>query len=297
MCAKRILISGGTGLLGRNVIRLLEDSWEVYAIVRLLPDEKAKNVNYIVQDLTQGVSVECLPTEIDAVMHLAQWPSYRSFDQDAVQIFEVNTAAALKLVDYASKSGARKFILASSGGLYAPSSNLLTEDAALGGDVNSLNYYFSSKRCAEMLVDAYRSLIDITIVRPFFIYGPGQRKEMLFPRLIESVRAEQPITIQGEDGIKINPIFVEDAAEIFIKILNSGCKIGLVNVSGSEVLSVRQIARKIGDIVGVHPSFVSEGDAPLDFVADTSLMEACFAPARTNLDIGLEKMFKQLGSR
>jgi len=294
MCVKRILISGGTGLLGRNVIRLLSDFWEVFAIVRVLPEEKAQNVTYIVQDLAQGVRVDDLPTEIDAVMHLAQWPSYRSFDKDAVQIFEVNTAAALKLVDYASKAGARKFILASSGGLYAPSSKPLTEDAALGGDVNSLNYYFTSKRCAEMLVDAYRSLIDITIVRPFFIYGPGQRKEMLFPRLIQSVRAEQPITIQGEDGVRINPIFVEDAAEIVVKILSSDSNIGIVNVSGFEILNIRQIASAIGGVVGVSPRFINSGDAPPDVVSDTSLMEEVFGKAHTNIVSGLKKMISEM---
>ena len=58
---------------------------------------------------------------------------------------------------------------------------------------------------------------SVVICRPFFIYGPGQKKNMLIARLIESTRNKKPIILKGLEGMLFNPIYVKDAAHAFVQ--------------------------------------------------------------------------------
>lgn len=50
-----------------------------------------------------------------------------------------------------------------------------------------LGFYLTSKYCSELILDNYSSFLTIIQLRLFFVYGMGQRKDMLIPRLIENV--------------------------------------------------------------------------------------------------------------
>ena len=76
----------------------------------------------------------------------------------------------------------------------------------------------------------------------------------MIPRLVQSVRDGKPISLKGNDGIRINPIYVSDAVSAICGSLNLG-KNGAINIAGPEVLSLREIGEKIGKIVGRKPEF------------------------------------------
>ena len=72
---------------------------------------------------------------------------------------------------------------------------------------------------------------------------------MLMPRLVENVHAGRPITLQGDDGMRFNPIHVSDAARATISAaaLKSSA---VINVAGPEVLSMRGVGECIGAAIG-----------------------------------------------
>src|SRR5262249_43548975 len=161
-----------------------------------------------------------LPRGVDAVCSLAQSSNFRNFPEKANDIFAVNVAANLGLVQWATSAGVGKFLYASSGGVYGGrrdgvlrESDPLTVNPALG-------FYLGSKLCAEILLQDYRSFFKTgAILRPFFVYGPGQKADMLVARLIESVRHSRPVQLHGSNGLRLNPVFVEDAAAAFAAAL------------------------------------------------------------------------------
>lgn len=263
----RILISGASGFIGRRLVSRLSGRHEVTGLCRRDPSFPAGEVDWVAADLSRPLDTSVLPERLDAVAHLAQSPYYREFPAGATDMFAVNVAATQALLDHAVAAGARTFVLASTGGLYPFAKAPLSEEVPPA----PTNFYFLSKHLAEQLLAAYRELIAAVVLRPFFVYGVGQ-KRMLVPTLCERVREGDEITIEGQTGLRINPIHVDDAARAFEAALRfeSG---RVVNVAGSETLGVDDLVRRIGELVGREPRIAhSPSDREGDLVADTTRM-------------------------
>ncbi len=284
--SRSILVTGAGGLLGGEVLAAWQGGCKLYALVRRMPEKPLEGVYYIVMDLAAPLEPGRLPARIDAVIHLAQSSHMRDFPDAALDICAVNTTSTAQLLDWAMRAGAEHFFFASTGGLYAPSSIALTEDSPLDPQRGSLGYYFDTKRCAEILVRAYQEQMRTVVLRPFFIYGPRQRESMLIPRLIDSVRTGNALTLRGGQGTKLNPIFVNDAVNALAACLADDAP-KLLNLAGPEVLSIRDIALHIGAIVGREPLFdEQEGEADC-LVADISLLKQRLSAPMTSCRDGI----------
>lgn len=277
-----ILITGANGLLGIHAVSRLAEEHQVHAVVHSLPAEPLPNVLYYEVDLSGTWAPGTLPEKIDAVVHLAQSSRFREFPEQAMDVFGVNVASTAHLLEYARSAGARHFILASSGGVYGAGDEAFRENSPIPHH-GQLGYYLGSKLCAEVLAENYSSLMNVAILRFFFMYGKGQKRQMLVPRLIDNVIAGNAITLQGEDGIKINPIHVSDAVaalEGCLKLEGSHT----FNVAGTQTLSLREIACTIGEAVGREPVFKIDLSEPRHLIADIGMLseilvvpKVCFA--------------------
>ncbi len=291
---KRCIVSGASGLIGSHVVRLLARRWEVHALSRKDAQERAPNVHWHRADLAAEVDVEELPGDVDAVVYLAQSESFRDFPEKAREVFAVNTASVLRLLDYARTRGARRFVLASSGGLYGSSNTGFNEDAPVAADGN-LGFYLGTKLCSEVLVRNYAPLMSTVILRFFFVYGPGQRGGMLIPRLLQSVREGRPIVLHGKEGVRLNPTFVSDAAEAVARSLELDGS-HTINVAGPEVLTLRQMCEAIGEVVGRQPVFESQPVEPRHLVGDTAKMREVLVAPRVRFQEGLRAMLGAPGT-
>lgn len=272
-----IIISGANGLLGTHSIAQLVARHQVHAIVHTAPEAPMAGVTYHVLDLSQAWSAQTLPVSVDAVIHLAQSSRFREFPDQALDVFGVNVASTARLLDYARTAGAQHFVLASSGGVYGAGNEAFKENAQIPHH-GQLGYYLGSKLCGEVLAQNYSSLMNVTVLRFFFMYGRGQKRSMLVPRLIDNIMSGQPITLQGPDGIKINPIHVSDAVAALEHCLAlEGSH--TFNVAGAEVLSLRDIAGIIGKAVGRDPIFNIENMESRNLIANIdALSESLIAP-------------------
>ena len=269
----RILITGVNGLLGRKLSEQLSAiGFQVLGVVHKLVSGKGSLVENVEIDLSKDWDRQSLPNDIEVVIHLAQSSYFRDFPDSALDVFNVNISSTARLLDYARQVGAKRFIYASSGGVYGNGSHAFKENAAIV-PAGQLGYYLGSKACGEILVQSYASVFQVTVIRPFFIYGPGQDRSMLIPRLMDFVSSGKPISLQGRDGIRINPLHVEDASAAVIAALGS-TESATYNIAGPDVLSVRQIAEAMGNHLEKAPTFeYSEGE-PRDLIADISLMQS-----------------------
>lgn len=241
----KILITGANGFIGNHLLHSLIGKHELFGMVRELKSiPHPKDVQWIVHDLTQPLDHSILPRQLDTIIHLAQSKQYKNFPEGAKDIFEINIRSTFELLEYARKVGVQRFLFASSGGIYGYSYEKFVET----DPVSPLNFYLSSKHSAELLIANYRQFFCTIVFRFFFVYGPGQ-KGMLVPTLINKVKQGEPIAIEGNPGILINPIYVEDAIRVFEPALRLQIS-DLFNVAGDEQVTITDLVKIIEKVVG-----------------------------------------------
>jgi len=272
MATKKAIVTGAAGLLGRETVTQLANAGvEVHALVRSGDQAFRDDVEFHAVDLGRPLDAARLPSGVDVVYHLAQAREFRAFPEKALPTFAINVASTAFLLDWAVSAGASNFVYASSGGVYrGGTEQTLTEDAPLQSP-ETLGYYLAGKLASESLVHSYAGQFATTVLRYFFIYGPGQARGMLIPRLYDRVRNGEPLQIQGSDGMRINPVHAEDAAAATIIAAEIAGR-STINIAGPEVVSLRQIGELFGEVLNTRPVFEAVEGIPTHLVASTLRM-------------------------
>lgn len=281
----RVLITGASGLLGTAFTRLVQDKgWQPTSLGRTAPDLKF-NLPHVQADLATPLSDALLPTATDVVVHLAQSQQFREFPASARALHSINVETTLRLANYACRVGATTLVYASSGAVYAPSISALSEGSALR-TLDELDAYSASKLASEVALSPYIPHLNIVILRPFFVYGPGQIEDRLIARLARQMLEGSKIELSGPDGLTLNPIFVEDAAEALLHCISMERSVR-VNIAGPEVTTLRAIIETMAQIMGRKVRLsVGEGQSP-SIVGSTSLLTALGYEPKIGLNEGL----------
>jgi UDP-glucose 4-epimerase len=283
----RILVTGADGLLGRELCKVLSLQHSVTGLVHFAVEKPVSKVDYVVMDLSKTLDYAALPTSIDIVFHLAQSSHFRDFPGGTKDTFQINTSCTLDLLEYCRTANGRRFFLASTGGVYGGQSGPIPE-AGLLIPPSEIGFYFASKLAAEMFSSKYRQVFDVTVLRFFFMYGPLQKSDMFLPRLVHSVINGRDITINEKGGIRVNPILVDDVANMLSSFLNMELP-PVINIGGPDVVSIQEIAEHIGELTSRTPQFLHQDNAATDVIADIKIMSQLIDVNRlTTFNRGLE---------
>jgi nucleoside-diphosphate-sugar epimerase len=283
----KLLVTGATGFIGCRLVRLLQKRHDIFSLVKGIPSkDDFPGVQWIVQDLTLPLEYSRLPQHVDAIFHVAQSRLYKQFPEGAKDIFDINVNSTFELLEYARKTGVECFVFASSGGMYGYSYEKFVET----DPVNPLNFYLSSKHTAELLIANYRQFFKTVIFRFFFVYGPGQ-KGMLIPTLISKVKKGETIIIEGIPGVKINPIYVEDAIRVFEPALCLPTS-DIFNVAGDENVTITDLVNLIEKVSGKKAIVKhTDSDPQGDLIGDNTRMKKVLGVyPRTSLLEGLGRL-------
>jgi nucleoside-diphosphate-sugar epimerase len=260
----KVVVTGATGFIGSRVCPLLAAHGHlVTATARTGGNPSEPGVSWVACDIANPGFVDALPQTADAVVHLAQ--------AGGSQLRAVNVESTRLLLDYSRRIGARRFVFASSGSVYGGSVTPVREDQP----PRPPDEYARSKSEAEALLEQAPPGLHVCALRLFAPYGPGQSGRLVSD-LIERVSTGRPVILRGDGHPRLNPIFVNDAAAIVVRALETLAP-PVLNVAGDEVLSIRQMAETIGRALGISPVFEeAPGDPPPDLVADTTLLRRTF---------------------
>jgi UDP-glucose 4-epimerase len=248
----KVLITGTTGFIGGHLSSSLSNENEIWSMNRRTSGAPRE----VVQDLRQSFDHVGLPDQMDAVIHCAALAGDGL--ASAADYHATNVDGTSRLLDYAIRVGARQFILFSTGGVYSRSLEPLSEEAPISPE----GIYLSSKWEAEKVCRDRSSDIVTTVLRPFFPYGPGETRRLI-ARLAERIRERKHVDLRhGNDGLKLNPVYIADLVECVRRLLESTGKGETFNIAGPEVVSLRELAINIGIAVGTKPSFRNIDDQP-----------------------------------
>ncbi len=237
-----------------------------------------------------------IPADTDIVYYLAQSPHYRQFPAHGGHLFAVNTAGALRAAEAAANAETKAFIYASSGTVYAPTLQPMTEDRPVRRDQG----YALSKVCAEEALALIGGSMSILCPRFFGVHGPSQQG-MLVQAIANRISQGQPVTIEGNpedpediDGLRMSYTFVTDLAHCLIDLAEamvSGRDLsGPLNVAGPEAISIRRLAEGIGSVVEREPVFeLADRCRASDYIADISRLRAAIDPTFTELGESIKR--------
>lgn len=293
-----ILITGSTGLLGLELISYLSRHHHVFAVTRnpkdidLWKDNKA--VTPVISDLS-NLHEKDLPDQIDAIYYLAQGRNFRNFPGSALETVTINTLTPLHLATWGLSNGVTHFYYASTGGVYSSSQEPIKETSPIDCS-SSKGLYPDSKYSAELLLRNYQNLYSsFAIIRPFFMYGPLQEQGMLIPRIINNINKGEKIFLAGADGFRLNPVFVSDAANACIKLLEIKGS-WVFNIAGPDIITLGEIVRIIGKKVGKTLIIEHKDEQVNDIIADIESMTTNLVAPSVSIDEGISKMINNYQS-
>jgi UDP-glucose 4-epimerase len=200
----------------------------------------------IIHDFGFPLPIARLPANIDLVIHAGGIVGEAKVGHDAMNA--VNVESTRQLAGFARGAGASGFMFLSTGGVYACSEDPLAEDSPLGPQ----GEYGRSKLHAEQVLREFETDYRVQVLRLFFPYGEGQTGRLI-PGLVQRVVERVPIHLsKGPCGPLLTPIYIDDlVAQIRHAI---SLPFGFIaNAAGQEVVSISEIARLIGSLVGQEP--------------------------------------------
>lgn len=247
----RVVVTGGTGFIGRTLVRqLLSDGCDVVIPTRdpsRASDMAGPNVQLVQCDLSQPRSAAKLLDGVDQIYHLAGWISTRG--RDSKRVHESNYLPTKHLLEAleGADSVTRMVYLASIFALGGDSATPVDEDT----DFNLGRWnipYFRSKRAATLLVnDAVAKGAPIVSIYPTFCLGPGDTAESSAKVLLMYLRLRLP----GYPAGGINVVHVEDAAR-GLRLGMSRAEAGESYIVGGDNLSWRELYRMAAREAGLR---------------------------------------------
>jgi dihydroflavonol-4-reductase len=247
----RDLVTGATGFTGGHLARgLLARGHSVRALVRdpgQARDLQTTGLDVAMGDIRDQSAVTSALRNVDVVYHIAA--IYRQAGVDTATYRAVNATAVGEIIEAASRSGVKRVVHCSTVGVHGniehPPAN---EDAPLGpGDV-----YQNTKLEGEQIAreTGARTGIEVTIVRPSGIYGPGDRRLL---KLFGGV-ARRRFPMLGSGEIYYHLTYIDDLVEGFRLCgeLPAAANRTFI-LAGGEVTTLNELVKLTAEVAGVDP--------------------------------------------
>jgi UDP-glucuronate 4-epimerase len=300
----RYLVTGAAGFIGSHLAEALQaQGHEVVGVDSFtdyydpaLKEENAAGLDVLRLDLAE----EDLPLDgVDGVFHLAGQPGVRSFGDVFDEYVRRNLVATRRVFEAAARAGVR-VVFSSSSSIYGDAETYPTPEETVPEPISP---YGITKAGCEQLARAYARAfgLDVVVLRYFTFYGPRQRPDMAFARVVDALARGSAFELYG-DGLQSRGFtYVADGVEATIAAVDRAPAGAFYNVGGGTEATMRDAIAALERISGRTLELVERPAAKGDVrrtAPDRSRIERELGwRATTELEDGLRAQWEWASTR
>jgi len=290
----KVLVTGGAGFIGRNlVLRLIESKRHEVVVLDNLSVRQTSNclppeAEFHFGDFTNRSTMARALQGANVVIHLAALSGVIDSVVDPRPSFEINVAGSFQLLELAREAGVRRFIFASTGGALLGD---VTPPISEGMSPAPLSPYGATKLALEGYCSAFTSAYDLACVALRFsnIYGPqSSHKKSVVASFIKNALRQESLVVYGDGTQRRDYLYVGDLVK-GIETAIDGNFVGTFQLGSGKPTSLRELISVLNGIIGgrlavrfeparrgeVHSTWcdISKATREFGFAAPTSLHE------------------------
>ena len=293
--SKNCLITGGTGMIGREIATILVNAGANVRVISLDKIKIHQKVDHVYGDLTNFEFCKEQTKDMDCIFHVAGIKgSVKVTVEKPASFFVPLLMFNTNVLEASRINNVKKLVYTSSIGAYSSNEIFVESDDEDQGPPMDM-YPGWAKRMAEMQIKAYQiqyNLENYSVVRPCNVYGPGDnfdpKNAMVIPSLMSRIRAgEDPMLIWGDGSAIRDFAFSRDVAIGTIQALFYGTKGKYLNLGSGKAISIKELVKTLNKIVDFNYEFdtskssgwpkrlmdISLAREMIDYNPSTSLLE------------------------
>ncbi len=254
--SKNVLITGGTGMIGRQVVDILVQAGANIRIVSLDKINVNNKAEHICGNLTDFNFCKDVCRDMDYIFHIAGiGASVKAAAQNIATHFVPMLMMNTNILEACRINRVKKTVYTSSVGAYSNAEVFKESEYKL--DSIPMDFAGWAKRMAELQVQAYKmehNLDNFAVVRPSNVYGPGDnfnpKNSLVIPSLMYRIyHKESPLIVWGDGSAIRDFVYSRDVAEGIILALYYGTRSGFVNLGSSRPYSIKELVETLRTVV------------------------------------------------
>jgi len=272
----KYLVTGAAGFIGSHVSkRLLDDGHSVTTIDNLSTGFKNQipdGCEFIHGDLSEDSTIDKIEKKFfDAILHFAGQSSGEISAEDPIADLNSNVVSTIKLLEYARKTGCKRFIYASSMSIYG---ELPGKECFAETDIADPKIFYSvGKLASENYLKVYSRQYGIvfTALRYFNIYGEGQNMNNLKQGMVSIYLKQfldnkfENVEIKGDIQRFRDLSHISDIVDVTVESINNSDFFNeIINIGSGVKITVEEIIFQIREILDSKKSIVISKGTPGD---------------------------------
>ena len=250
-----ILVTGGAGFIGSNLLRHLEkEDTEVICVDKLSYASDERNlpdyVKFYRTDLSDEEAIEHVfeQENIEQVFHLAAESHVDNSINDCKPFVQSNVLGTVNLLQCALEHDVDRFMHISTDEVFG---SILSGSFSETSQYSPRNPYSASKAASDHFVMAYHTTYGLPtiITNCSNNYGPRQHPEKMIPKTILSIMNGKPVDVYGSGTQVRDWIYVDDHCKALIELLNVGRLGQRYNIGGDFTLQNKQLVLRIANLM------------------------------------------------